>query len=44
MKKFGLIICLLALLLFGCVEPIVLDPGEGFAGHGVLRFEEQYHI
>lgn len=28
MKKFGLIICLPALLLFGCVEPIVLDPGE----------------
>lgn len=28
MKKFGLIICLLTLILFGCVEPIVLDPGE----------------
>ena len=28
MKKFGLIICLPALLLFGGVEPIVLDPGE----------------
>lgn len=28
MKKFGLIICLPALLLSGCVEPIVLDPGE----------------
>lgn len=28
MKKFCLIICLPALLLSGCVEPIVLDPGE----------------
>ena len=28
MKKFGLIICLLTLLLSGCVEPIVLDPRE----------------
>ena len=28
MKKFNLIVCLPALLLFGCVEPIVLDPGE----------------
>lgn len=28
MKRFSLTICLLALLLFGCVEPIVLDPGE----------------
>ena len=28
MKRFSLTISLLALLLFGCVEPIVLDPGE----------------
>ena len=28
MKRFSLTICLLALLLSGCVEPIVLDPGE----------------
>lgn len=28
MKKLNLIVCLPALLLFGCVEPIVLDPGE----------------